>query len=67
MATTAAGPVAWIEGLLAWALKLVVLTGMLAAFRYAIGHRRHASALLGATCVLGLLATVVALASSAAV
>jgi formate hydrogenlyase subunit 4 len=67
MATTVAGPVAWIVGLLAWALKLAVLTAMLAVFRYAIGHRRHASMLLGATCVLGLLATVVALASSAAV
>ncbi len=67
MATTAAGPVAWIVGLLAWALKLAVLTGVLAVFRYAIGRRRHPSMLLGATCVLGLLATVVALASSAAV
>lgn len=67
MANSAAGPVAWIVGLLAWALKLAVLTGLLAMLRYAIGHRPYASMLLGATCVLGLLATVLALASSAAV
>jgi formate hydrogenlyase subunit 4 len=67
MATAVAGPVAWTVGLLAWALKLAVLTGVLAMLRYAIGHRRHASILLGATCVLGVLATVVALASAAAV
>jgi formate hydrogenlyase subunit 4 len=67
MATTVAGPLAWIVGVLAWALKLAVMTGVFAAFRYAIGHSRQASMLLGATLVLGLLATVVALASSAAV
>jgi formate hydrogenlyase subunit 4 len=67
MANTAAGPVAWIVGLLAWALKIAALTGLLAMLRYVIGHRPHVSTLLGATCVLGLLATVLALASSAAV
>jgi formate hydrogenlyase subunit 4 len=67
MATTVAGPLSWIVGLLAWALKLAVLTALMAVFRYAIGHGRHASVLLGATCVFGLLAAVVALASSAAV
>jgi formate hydrogenlyase subunit 4 len=67
MANAAAGPVAWIAGLLAWALKLVVLIAALAMFRYAIGHRPCGSVLLGATCVFGLLATVLALAGSAAV
>ncbi len=67
MASAAAGPVAWIAGLLAWALKLVVLITALAMFRHAIGHRPCGSVLLGATCVFGLLAMVLALAGSAAV
>lgn len=67
MADAAAGPAGWIVGLLAWVLKLAVLSGLLALFRYAIGHRPYGSLLLGASCVLGLLATVLALASSAAV
>lgn len=67
MANAAAGPVAWIVGLLAWAMKLAVLTGLLVMVRYATGHRQSASMLLGAACVFGLLATVLALASSAAV
>ena len=67
MANAAAGPVAWIVGLLAWAVKLAVLIGALVMFRYAIGHRQSGSMLLGATCVFGLLATVLALASSVAV
>lgn len=67
MANAAAGPVAWIAGLLLWALKLVVLIVAVAMFRYAIGRRPYGSMLLGATCVFGLLATVLALAGSAAV
>lgn len=67
MANAAAGPAACIVGLGAWALKLAALTGLLAVFRHAIGYRRCASMLLGATSALGLMATVLALASSAAV
>ncbi len=67
MATTVAGPVAWIVGLLAWALKLAVLTAVLAVSRNAIGQNGHGSMLRGTPCLLGLLATVVALTSSAAV
>jgi len=67
MANAAAGPAAWIVGLLAWAVKLAVLIAVLVMFRCTIGHRQSGSMLLGAACIFGLLATVLALASSAAV
>lgn len=67
MADAAAGPIAWMVGLGAWALKLALLSGAWAMLRDATRHQRGASVLLGAACVLGLLATVMALASAAAV
>jgi formate hydrogenlyase subunit 4 len=68
MADQGSGLLAWIVGLLAWAARLVVLGGGLAALRCLTGSWRldRASQVLGIAMVLGLLAALLVLASVAA-
>jgi formate hydrogenlyase subunit 4 len=67
MAPADAGPGAWTIGLLAWVVRLAVLTGALALFRHVTGRTRHVRLLLASASALGLLATALVIASSAAV
>jgi formate hydrogenlyase subunit 4 len=68
MAPPDAGPLAWLAGLLAWGVKLLVLIGGMTAWRCATGPARasHAPQLIGTAALLGLLAALLALASAAA-
>lgn len=67
MAPADAGAFAWITGLVAWAVRVAVLAVAFAMVRHMAGRTRHASRVLAAASALGLLATALAIASSAAV
>ncbi|HEY1932153.1 MAG TPA: NADH-quinone oxidoreductase subunit H [Acetobacteraceae bacterium] len=67
MSPAYAGPVGWSVGVLAWAVRVAVLTGMLSVFRHVGGHIRRVPLLLAAASLLGLLATALAIASAAAI
>jgi formate hydrogenlyase subunit 4 len=68
MAEPGAGPLSWIEGLLAWGVKVAALVVGLAALRRAVGRPRLGLApqVLGIALVLGLLAALLVLASAVA-
>ena len=67
IAPAEAGLAGWFAGLVAWLLRLAVLTTALALCRRTIGRIRRVPLLLAAASVLGLLATALAIVSSAAV
>lgn len=68
MAEPGDGPLAWIVGLLAWGLKVLVLTAGLAALRAGFGDMRPSRRplALGIAAILGTLAALLVLASAVA-
>jgi formate hydrogenlyase subunit 4 len=68
MAEPGGGPLAWIVGLLAWSVKVLVLTACLAALRAVLGNVRPSRRplALGIAAILGTLAALLVLASAVA-
>jgi len=68
MAVPGAGPLGWLVGLLAWAARVAVMAGGLAALRSVAGrlHGARVPQMLGIAAVLGFLAALLAMASAAA-